>query len=40
VINDRFESAVHDFQAIVREQGAALGAQRPEVQALARELLA
>lgn len=40
VINDRFEQAVADFQAIVREHGAALKATRPEVARLAVELLA
>jgi guanylate kinase len=39
VINDRFDDAVRDFQAIVRESGAALEAHRPEVLALAHELL-
>jgi len=40
VINDRFEQAVLDFQAIVREQGDALRGSRPEVARLAVELLA
>jgi guanylate kinase len=40
VINDRFEQAVIDFQAIVREQGEALRRSRPEVARLAVELLA
>ncbi|MGA2397193.1 MAG: guanylate kinase [Steroidobacteraceae bacterium] len=40
VINDRFEQAVIDFQAIVREQGDALRRSRPEVARLAVELLA
>jgi guanylate kinase len=40
VINDRFEQAVVDFQAIVREQGDALRGTRPEVARLAVELLA
>ena len=40
VINDRFEQAVIDFQAIVREHGEALRRSRPEVARLAVELLA
>ena len=40
VINDRFEQAVVDFQAIVRDQGDALRGTRPEVARLAVELLA
>lgn len=40
VINDRFEQAVLDFQAIVREHGEALRRSRPEVARLAVELLA
>jgi guanylate kinase len=40
VINDRFEQAVVDFQAIVRQQGDALRGSRPEVARLAVELLA
>ena len=40
VINDRFEQAVLDFQAIVREKGDALRGSRPEVARLAVELLA
>jgi len=40
VINDRFEQAVVDFQAIVRHQGDALRGTRPEVARLAVELLA
>jgi len=40
VINDRFEQAVVDFQAIVREKGDALRGSRPEVARLALELLA
>ena len=40
VINDRFEQAVLDFQAIVRERGDALRGTRPEVARLAVELLA
>src|ERR1700722_5483510 len=39
VINDRFEQAVIDFQAIVRDQGDALRGTRPEVARLAVELL-
>jgi guanylate kinase len=40
VINDRFEQAVVDFQAVVREKGEALRGTRPEVARLAVELLA
>jgi guanylate kinase len=40
VINDRFEQAVVDFQAIVNERGDALRGSRPEVARLAVELLA
>ena len=40
VINDRFEHAVEDLYAIVRENGDSLRAKRPEVERLARELLA
>ena len=40
VINDRFEEAVADFQAIVRGHGEALKAARPEIARLAAELLA
>ncbi len=40
VINDRFEQAVLDLQAIVQERGAALSASRPAAAALAAELLA
>jgi guanylate kinase len=40
VINDAFEQAVADFQAIVRGRGEALKASRPEVPRLAVELLA
>jgi guanylate kinase len=40
VINDRFEQAVVDFQAIVREKGDALRGSRAEVARLAVELLA
>ena len=31
VINDRFEKALEDLQAIVEDRGSHLGAQRPEV---------
>jgi guanylate kinase len=40
VINDGFEQAVTDFQAIVREHGQALRGSRPQVSRLAVELLA
>ena len=40
VINDRFEQAVIDFQAIVSSRGEALRAARPDVARLAAELLA
>jgi guanylate kinase len=40
VINDQFERAVLDFQAIVRDHGDALKATRPAVARLAVELLA
>jgi guanylate kinase len=40
VINDGFEQAVADFQAIVRERGEGLRRSRPEVARLAVELLA
>jgi guanylate kinase len=40
VINDGFEQAVTDFQAIVREHGEALRGSRPQVARLAVELLA
>lgn len=40
VINDRFEQAVEDLRAIVRERGEPLAASRPEVARLAAELLA
>jgi guanylate kinase len=40
VINDRFEQAVIDFQAIVSSRGGALRAARPDVARLAAELLA
>jgi hypothetical protein len=39
VINDRFETALADLQAIVEGRGAHLVAQRPEVTHLAAELL-
>lgn len=39
VINDRFEQALGDLQAIVEDRGAALTAQRPEVASLTAELL-
>ena len=39
VINDRFETALTDLQAIVEDRGARLVAQRPEVKHLAAELL-
>ena len=40
VINDQFDQAVTDLLAIIGERGASLGAARPEVEQLARELLA
>ena len=40
VINDGFEQAVTDFQAIVRERGEGLRGTRPQVARLAVELLA
>ncbi len=40
VINDRFEQAVEDLHAIVRERGAPLTAARPEVERLTAQLLA
>jgi guanylate kinase len=40
VINDGFEQAVTDFQAVVRERGEALRGSRPQVARLAVELLA
>ena len=40
VINDGFEQAVTDFQAIVRDHGEALRSTRPQVARLAVELLA
>src|ERR1700728_2098795 len=39
VINDRFEAALADLQAIVDDRGAHLVAQRPEVDHLTAELL-
>jgi len=39
VINDRFETALADLQAIVEDRGAHLVAQRPEVTRLAAALL-
>jgi guanylate kinase len=39
VINDRFEQALEDLQAIVEDRGAHLLARRPEVGRLASELL-
>jgi guanylate kinase len=39
VINDRFEQAVEDLHAIVRERGDPLAATRPEVKRLTAELL-
>jgi guanylate kinase len=39
VINDRFETALADLQAIVEDRGAHLVAQRPEVKRLSAELL-
>ena len=40
VINDRFDQAVEDLHAIVRERGDPLVAARPDVERLAAELLA
>jgi guanylate kinase len=40
VINDRFDQAVEDLHAIVRENGNPLAAARPDVERLAAELLA
>jgi guanylate kinase len=40
VINDRFEQAIEDLHAIVRENGDPLAAARPDVERLAAELLA
>jgi guanylate kinase len=39
VINDRFEQALEDLLAVVRERGDALAAARPQVARLAKELL-
>ena len=39
VINDRFEQALGDLQAIVNDRGSGLAAQRPEVACLTAELL-
>ncbi len=39
VINDRFEQALSDLQAIVEDRGGHLGKERPEVARLAAELL-
>jgi guanylate kinase len=39
VINDRFETALLDLQAIVEDRGAHLVARRPEVKRLSAELL-
>jgi guanylate kinase len=38
VINDRFERAIEDLQAIVENRGGALVARRPEVVQLAEGL--
>jgi guanylate kinase len=40
VVNDRFEQALGDLQAIVEDRGRSLAAQRPEVARLTAELLA
>ena len=40
MINDRFDAAVDDLVAIVGERGGRLGAERPEVVRLTKELLA
>jgi guanylate kinase len=40
VINDRFDRALEDLQAIVEDRGSHLGKQRAEVARLAAELLA
>jgi guanylate kinase len=40
VVNDDFEQAVADLLAVIHERGGALRADRPEVRALAAELLA
>jgi guanylate kinase len=39
VINDRFEQALEDLQAIIEDRGAHLLARRPQVQRFAAELL-
>jgi guanylate kinase len=39
VINDRFERALEDLQAVVEDRGSRLIGQRPEVVRLAAELL-
>jgi guanylate kinase len=39
VVNDRFDQALADLQAIVEQRGAYLGAQRPEVAQLAAGLV-
>src|ERR1700736_925470 len=39
VINDRFEQALGDLQAIVEDRGESMAAQRPEVARLTAELL-
>jgi hypothetical protein len=38
VVNDRFDQALADLQAIVHDDGAALEAGRPEVARFAAEL--
>jgi guanylate kinase len=40
VVNDEFERAVEELLSVIHERGAALKADRPEVRALAGELLA
>lgn len=40
VINDRFDQAVEDLHAVIREQGGPLVVDRPDVKRLAAELLA
>jgi guanylate kinase len=40
VVNDRFEQALGDLQAIVEDRGEAFRARRPEVERLAAEMLA
>jgi guanylate kinase len=40
VVNDRFEQALRDLQAIVEDRGRSLAAQRPEIARLTAELLA